>query len=236
MYFIESKIRYSEIDSEGKLSVPGILNYLQDCSTSQSEMLGVGIAHLKEKQMVWVLSFWQVDILKYPVLGEEIQVGTIPYEIKGFLGHRNFFIQNREGEMYVKANSLWTLVDTETGKPKKVPEEFLEIYKAEERLKMEYLDRKIKVPDGTDYEEVPFAVRRHNIDTNCHVNNAQYVSMAMDYMKDPKNICRLRAEYKKSAILGDTIFPIVTAGNNWEYISLRNEDGKAFANILFDKG
>lgn len=236
MYSMESKVRYSEIDSEGKLSILGMLNYLQDCSTSQSEMLGVGIDYLKENHMVWVLSFWQVDILKYPVLGEAIEVGTIPYEIKGFLGHRNFFIRNQSGEMYVKANSLWTLVDTETGRPKKVPGNFYEIYETEEKLEMEYLDRKIKVMDGTEYQETPFLVQRHNIDTNSHVNNAQYVSMAMDYIKDTSNLTRLRAEYKKSAVLGDCIYPLVVTGENWEYVSLRNQSGDAFANILFDKG
>ena len=236
MYSFESKVRYSEIDSQGKLSIHSILNYLQDCSTSQSEMLGVGIDHLKENHMVWVLSFWQVDILKYPVLGEEIEIGTIPYEIRGFLGQRNFFIQNKQGEMYVNANSLWTLVDTDTGRPKRVPQNFIDLYSTEEKLEMEYLDRKFAVPQGVESKETPFEVRRHNIDTNLHVNNAQYVSMAMDYIKSTDNICRLRAEYKKSAVLGDVIYPVVTMGDHCEYVSLCNEDGQAFANILFDKG
>ena len=60
--------------------------------------------------------------------------------------------------------------------------------------------------------------------------------MAMDYIKDTRNIRRLRAEYKKSAILGDVILPIVKTGEEWEYVSLCNEAGESFANILFDKG
>ena len=236
MYSFESRVRYSEIDSQGKLSIHSILNYLQDCSTFQSEMLGVGIDCLKENNMVWVLSFWQVDIIKYPVLGEEIEIGTLPYEIKGFLGHRNFFIRNKQGEMYVKANSLWTLVDIENGRPKKVPQMFIDLYGVEPKLEMEYLDRKFTAPEGEELREAPFVVRRHNIDTNIHVNNAQYVSMAMDYIKDTENIYRLRAEYKKSAILNDIIQPVVTVGDKCEYVSLQDENGTAFANILFDKG
>ena len=236
MYSFESRVRYSEIDSQGKLSILSILNYLQDCSTFQSEMLGVGIDCLKENHMVWVLSFWQVDILKYPVLGEEIEIGTLPYEIKGFLGYRNFFIRNKQGEMYVKANSLWTLVDTETGRPKRAPQMFIDLYGVEPKLEMEYLERKFAMPQGIENEKAPFVVKRHNIDTNIHVNNAQYVSMAMDYINETDHIWRLRAEYKKSAILNDTIYPVVTVGENCEYVSLRDKDGTAFANILFDKG
>ena len=36
MYTFESRVRYSEMDEFGKLSVTGIMNYLQDCSTFQS--------------------------------------------------------------------------------------------------------------------------------------------------------------------------------------------------------
>lgn len=34
MYSFESRIRYSEVDQNQELSVTGIINYLQDCSTS----------------------------------------------------------------------------------------------------------------------------------------------------------------------------------------------------------
>ena len=37
MYTFDSRVRYSETDEEGNLSVVGIMNYLQDCSTFQSE-------------------------------------------------------------------------------------------------------------------------------------------------------------------------------------------------------
>ena len=32
MYTFDSRVRYSETDEEGNLSVVGIMNYLQDCS------------------------------------------------------------------------------------------------------------------------------------------------------------------------------------------------------------
>ena len=42
MYTFDSRIRYSETDSEGKLTMASIINYFQDCSTFQSEDLGLG--------------------------------------------------------------------------------------------------------------------------------------------------------------------------------------------------
>ena len=49
----------------------------------------------------------------------------------------------------------------------------------------------------------PFPVRRYHIDTNEHVNNCQYVQMAMEMLPGDINVRQLRVDYKKSAVLGD---------------------------------
>ena len=42
MYELNSRVRYSETDIDAKLSLTGIMNYMQDCSTMQSEDAGSG--------------------------------------------------------------------------------------------------------------------------------------------------------------------------------------------------
>ena len=46
MYTFDSRVRYSETDEEGRLTVTGIINYMQDCSTFQSEDARVGVEYL----------------------------------------------------------------------------------------------------------------------------------------------------------------------------------------------
>ena len=48
MYAFDSRIRYSETDSEGRLTLNALLNYFQDCSTFHSEDVGLGIGYMKE--------------------------------------------------------------------------------------------------------------------------------------------------------------------------------------------
>ena len=69
MYQFKSRIRYSETDETGRLSVPGIINYMQDCSTFQSEDGRMGISYLKEHHRAWLLSGWRIVIDRYPKLG-----------------------------------------------------------------------------------------------------------------------------------------------------------------------
>ena len=42
MYTFDSRIRYSEIDRSGRLSIPAVVDYFQDCSAFQSEELKAG--------------------------------------------------------------------------------------------------------------------------------------------------------------------------------------------------
>ena len=42
MYEFDSRVRYSEVDHHGTMTVPALINYFQDCSTFQSEDLGIG--------------------------------------------------------------------------------------------------------------------------------------------------------------------------------------------------
>ena len=46
-FSFDSRIRYSEVDSSCRLSLTGLTNYFQDCSTFQSEDLGIGTTVLK---------------------------------------------------------------------------------------------------------------------------------------------------------------------------------------------
>ena len=61
-YSFSGRVRYSEIGENGLLTLPGVLNYFQDCSTFQSEEVGLGMEVLKEWKRFWVLSAWQVIV------------------------------------------------------------------------------------------------------------------------------------------------------------------------------
>ena len=229
MYQFESRVRYSETDNRGRLSLEGILDYFQDCSTFQSEDLGVGIEYLKEQKIAWVLSYWQIDVKRYPKLGENMIVGTIPYEISGFLGYRNFVLQTKDGEELACANTIWTLLDTEKGMPKKAAEELVGKYPMTQRYLMEYAPRKIDLPENMEECE-GIEVRQHHLDTNMHVNNGQYVRMAKDTVIQERPIGRLRVEYKKSAVLGDMIYPYAAWDGEDRYVvSLCGADDKPYA-------
>lgn len=228
MYTFEGRIRYSETDSEGKLTMASLINYFQDCSTFQSEDLGLGVDYLKERHMVWVLSAWQIVVDHYPRLCEKVVTGTQPYGLKGFLGYRNFAMMDEKGGYFAKANSLWSLLDTDTGHPVNIPDIMYKGYRLGQRLEMEYAPRKIAVPGNGGAGE-PIVVRKHHLDTNHHVNNQQFINMAIEYIPESFAIRQVRAEYKKQAFLDDVLIPYVAENEGIYIVALQDKEGKPYA-------
>ncbi len=234
MYQFKSRVRYSETDPDAKLSYLGMMNYLQDCSTFQSEDAGVGVRFLKSVNKAWLLTSWNIEIERRPELGEEIVIATWPYDFKGIYGYRNFSIKDESGNMLVKADSLWFLYDTANDIPIRVTEEDEAPYGVcEPRLDIEKLSRKISLPDVM-YEAARLHVSRHQIDTNLHVNNAQYIDMVREALPESaagKEITGIRAEYRKAAVLGDEIVIMLGDADNRYTASLRDPYGTVYANV-----
>ena len=66
MYTFDSRVRYSETASDGRLGICSAVHYMQDCSIFQSEALGVGVGELKKHNRAWLISSWQVEFLRRP--------------------------------------------------------------------------------------------------------------------------------------------------------------------------
>lgn len=232
MYTFDSRVRYSEIGEDKKLTLNSLLNYFQDCTTFHSESVGRGMEVLEKAGYAWVLVSWQVCVNRYPKMGENIRVCTWPYGFRGFCGERNFQLLTDQGEVLAYANSVWTFLNVKTGMPAKILPEEGAAYESEKKLDMEYAPRKIVVPKTADTMD-SFTVKQHHLDTNHHVNNAQYVRMAQDYIPVDYEIHQMRAEYKKQALLDDVIIPKATKTDEIYTVALCDSDGKPYAVVEF---
>ena len=232
MFSFSTKVRYSEADASLRLSYPSIINYFQDCSIFHSEDLGIGIRFLQEEHRVWLMNSWQIQILRFPQFGEVLNVNTWPYDFKSMFGYRNFTMTDRDGTDIVVANSVWVYADTDTGRPTRLMPEYAARYPLEPAYPMTYAPRKIELPaDGIPAAPIPVTVS--HIDSNNHVNNGQYISMAAEYLPKQMEVHRLRAEYKQQAHLNDTLYPLRGWMENSCLIALNDENGAPYVVVEF---
>ena len=232
MYTFQSRVRYTELNHQKGIMDPScIINYFQDCSTFQSEDMNRGLAYLSAKNRVWLLNSWQLKLTQPICLGEEITIGTWPYDFKGIYGYRNFIMKNSKDEVLAVANSIWVYMDTITQKPTRIPAD-LNGYTMEPAYPMDYADRKIEA-SGNGVDAPHITVVKSNIDSYNHVNNGQYIRMAEQYLSDDFIISSLRVEYRMQAVLGDQIIPKIIQEDNRYLILLNSTDNKTYSVVEF---
>ena len=204
MFQMERPVTYSDVGPDYKVDIAQLINYFQDCSCFHSDSLGVGVKNMDGRGKVWIMNSWQIVVERYPKYGELITVGTWPYDFKGPMGLRNFVVDDANGKRIARANSVWAIMDMETGRPARVDEELLETYALEPKEPMDYAPRKIKFFGEFETCE-SFKVMRDCLDTNNHVNNGRFVAMALEYLPEEFRIKQMRVEYKHSAFHRDEL-------------------------------
>ena len=165
--------------------------------------------YFTEQNMAQLLATRQVEILRVPEYKENLTVATSVYGMKPMFGFRNTFIYDSEGKPCYRTWSMGAFVDKAAGKLKRVDDATIASMTLEPQLEMNYKDRRIILPkDGGEVLE-PIKVLRADIDYNKHVNNANYVRMAMELLPENFKVQGLRVEYRVAAKLGDVLIPTV---------------------------
>ena len=230
-YSFDSRVRFSEADAFGKLSLYGMINYFQECATFQSEDVGFGYRRNKAAGQAWVIASMQVKISRYPDINERIRIFTWPVSFRGMIGHRGNSIETPEGELLAAANAQWVYMDMKKQIPMRVPAEQVSAYGSnpdrgwpEEMLGK----RKIQLPEEGGTEHEPFVILEQHLDINGHVNNGQYVLMGMKYFPEGMEIGRMRLEFSRQAFPGDMLYPKVFRTENAVLAALCDAEGKPY--------
>lgn len=233
MYSFPSRVRYSECDERGDLSLVGLVNYLQDCSIFHTESIGLGIDFMASRHFAWLIAAWQIQIGRLPRFNEEIVVGTWCYHMTRTMAQRNFSVCTPDGTPYVQADSLWLTFDTEQSRPVRIPKSEYAYLTDEPRIDMPATERKI-VADGPYTRAESFVVTTQHLDTNHHVNNAQYIHIASEAVGKPLDPRRICVQYRTQARLGDVIEPRIHGGGGTWTVDLSSPEGKTYAMVRFE--
>jgi len=205
MYSLKYKVTTSTCDSEGRLKLYSALQMMQDCSEMWIDSEPAVKRYFSEQNMAQLLATRQVEVIRVPEYKEELTVTSTVYGMKPMFGFRNTFIYDAAGKPCYKTWSMGAFVDRATGRLKKVDAATIDSMALEPQLDMNYKDRRIALPkEGGEILE-PIKVLRADIDYNKHLNNANYVRMAMELLPEEFVISGLRVEYRVAAKLGDSL-------------------------------
>lgn len=235
MFSLEDNVTASKTGKDGRLKLVSFIDLMQDCSQLWLSSESVFENYFKENNLSQLLASRQIDILRVPQYGEKLTTTTSIFECQNLYGYRNTVIYDQQNKPCALSWSMGAFVSLETGRMTKVPTEILNTVKNDEKVEMEYLERKIIISDNSKFRDFPvFDVLRNDIDMNKHMNNAQYVRLAVECLPEYFKPKRLRIEYKLPAKLGDKIYPCVSTENDQKIIIvLQNAEKKPYSILEF---
>lgn len=209
MYSLNYQVTTSTCDSEGRLKLYSALQMMQDCSEMWIDSEPGVKQYFTEQNMAQLLASRQVEVMRVPLFKESLTVTTSVYGMKPMFGFRNTFIYDANGKPCYRTWSMGAFVDKSNGKLKRVDDATIASMHLEPQLEMNYRDRRIILPKEGGEKVEPIKVLRADIDYNRHMNNANYIRVAMELLPAAFEVKGLRVEYRVAAKLGDTLTPTV---------------------------
>jgi acyl-ACP thioesterase len=149
----------------GRVRLDGIARWLQDLAYQDSVDAGMTEVGL------WILRRLRIRVESFPRFGEPATLRTFCSGLGRFAAERRTSIASEVGR--VECGALWVLLDPETGRPKRFPGEFAELYAPSAGGR----DARVhpRHPDPADgAPESSWVFRATDLDLADHVNNSHY--------------------------------------------------------------
>ena len=230
MYTLNYKVTTSTCDSEGRLKLYSALQMMQDCSEMWIDSEPTARKFFADNNMTQLLATRQVEVVRVPRYKEELTVTTTIYEVLPMYGFRNTFIRDAQGQPCYRTWSMGAFVDLATGKLARLTDDTIASLTIEPKQEMNYRGRRIIPPKTPGTKLAPVQVMRADIDYHRHMNNANYVRIAMELLPMGFDVHDMRVEYRIAARLGDRLTPTLYPIDGGYIISL-DIDGQPSAII-----
>ncbi len=172
-------IRTSEITADKTLAVPSMIMLMQEASMQNVIKLKASVWDMEGDAISWVLLRKKLKVFRYPLLGETVRIVTYPSYFEKIFAYRDYKIYDQGGEMLAQASSTWTLLNTETRKLQKIPDNFLNMPTPNDEEKLDPPSSKIALIESKDFSKT-FRVGWFDTDWNEHANNVFLVKSIIE--------------------------------------------------------
>ena len=189
MTFIQTDtyaVRGYECDANGRLSVPTLMNWMQESANRNAIDYGIGIDDLARQNLGWMLMRFRLHMHQYPRYGQSVQVVTYPTIVEKYFIYRDFRVLADDDTLLAEASSTWLVFDQTKRAMAPLPD-FIRALNVPSGitpapkllLKPDFLAATWPAPNQT---EQAVAVNWFSIDQNQHVNNVAYIQWLLDAM------------------------------------------------------
>ncbi len=198
---LKRKIDFTAIDSNFVLTLHSLVKFLQEAAIEHSNQAGFGSKQLINDGSVWILYQYGIEVTKWAVYEEEIEVITWHRGMKGFKAYREFEVYSGNQKI-AAASAVYLYYDIKNQKIKRIPEDANTIYSVEEGVSFkEDLEKWKPLPKFDHGFDVSMTTRLSDFDPMGHVNNSVYFdyveTLLFSYLNREKKIKKIKIQFAK---------------------------------------
>lgn len=123
-------VEWRDIDPAQHVNNANYLAYLEECGMRVAAAHGWPISRLLEIGLGIVARRYRIEYLEPALMNDELEVTTYVSDVKRSTAVRHYTIKRAaDGALLVRARALWVWVDLTTGRPRRIPADFLEAFR-----------------------------------------------------------------------------------------------------------
>ena len=203
-FHYQTRVCYTDIDEKQCLTLSSAMRSMQEAAVMDSDRAGYSFRTADRTRVVWMLAQWHVRMLEKVQWDEFIRVITWPKSMDKVTSTRCFQILNQQEQVIAIAESLWFLVNVDTGRVARIQKEVADSY---ELVNTDVFDSPSPAI-STEIGELTYSgsVLRRDIDTNHHVNNLVYLEYAREALpleEADRSFSEVVVRYHRQLVHGD---------------------------------
>ena len=212
-------------DNHGNVLPAVVLDLFQKAAGHHAEHLGVGFEAMLAKNLLWVVTQIKYQVLKAIEPDQPLTVTTWPLPPARLGFDREYLITDKSGEVLIKGTSKWMQIDA--AERKLVPG--TNVYPLTEYRTDKNFEEKIR--RIRDFETIGKICRiipdESTIDSNNHVNNAEYAGFAYRALDDFGGIIEsFQIDFLHEVMLGQPLDVGYAVSDKLTLVKGTGEDGE----------
>ena len=220
------------VNSDKYLTIPDLLQSMQECSLLHARQLKTSVWDMEDDHITWVLIRKELKILVPLKLDDTYTVITYPSGFDKFFAYRDYLVFNAEKKLVAAASSTWTLIDTNSRKLQKIPEEILKIGTPVNVKFLIQADKKIGAPESWALNDQR-KMRPYDLDWNGHVSNIVLVRYMLEPYKstgiEDQEVAEILIHFKNEIDVDKEVEVHLGESAKWRYATLKSKKGHTIA-------
>lgn len=211
----------SDFDDSGNIKASSLMQHFQDIAQLHATSVNLGFEDLMKDCRIWVMTKLKFKVYRKMPAGSQYEFSTYPRGKKSVTWFRDYYVYDREGNLFAAAISNWCIINFNTRR----------IERANVDFNGEFIDHpaieggieKIRIPEDIEYVGTHH-VTEEDLDENAHVNNCRYADMIGE-ITGRNDYNEFIIHFAKESRKGDSIELYKTESEGYVYAEGKLEDG-----------